>query len=46
MLIDIVTLRSLPQRLEQSVITAFHPNPHGAKYVRKEKLAKTLKTLH
>ena len=29
MLVGIVTLRNLPQRLEQFVITAFPPSPHG-----------------
>jgi len=38
MLTVYVTLRSVPQRLEQSVITAIVPNPHGAKNVRKQKL--------
>ena len=44
MLTVYVTLRSLPQRFEQFVITAFVLTPRGAKYIRKQKLLQDIKT--
>ena len=39
MLIVVVTLRSLPQRLEKSVITALPPTPSGVQICKETEIA-------
>jgi len=39
LLISIVILSSLPHRLEQFVITAFPPTPHGDQIYKERKIA-------